>query len=598
MGLAIVAAGRQMKRPRRTGVVLAIPLTALLIFAVLLGFALVRMSKVENDIRMDAEQNMLWVMHQSESAARRLIEATMRAELGEADADEISLRLDLLRSRFALLQDGPQHRFVEDLGLQVELTTLQEVLEKFVSLEPGFSPADARSLRHALDPYPGFFARAANQTMIREWDDLGGRLQTSRDQLRQIIASLVGIMATGAILVLTLFLALRQSRQRTELLQRERDFSGLLISSSGEGIMAVDTKGRCTIWNPAMAEMTGQTAEQVIGRKLLDIAGFFDIAPVRDAVAMSLAGQTSSLALQPYFRETAADPLHVDLRVSPMRNNDSVVGAIIFMHDASDRHAAKQKEAETRARLEHLVAERTRELDDALIRERSAADLYRNFAGMISHQFRTPLAVADSALQRLIRRRVQMDAAEIETRANGARNAIAGLTRLVESTLDAARLQAGEVGARRVPCDLSEILHSAVAQHRVASPGTRITSIINRKTDTRALCDPAHIEQVLDNLLSNAVKYAPPDNEVSAALHNDQANVFCDITNAGGPIPENERAHLFDPNFRGANSVGVPGTGVGLFIARSLARMQGGEVSLLQDEGSVTFRLALPRIEG
>lgn len=587
-----------MKRWGGTGIGFALPLIAILVFATLLGFALLRMVKVENDIRVDAEQNMLWVMHQSESAARRLIETTLRAELGQADADEFALRLDILRSRFALLQDGPQRRFVEDLGLRPELAELRALLQEVAILEPGFTPADARRVRQSLDPFPTFFARAANQTMIREWDDLGGRLQTSRNQLRQIIASLLGITVTGAILVVTLFLALRLSRRRTDLLRRERDFSGLLISSSGEGIMAVDDAGRCTIWNRAMSEMTGCTAEQAIGRNLHEIAGFFDIAAVRNAVAASLNGQANSLALQPYFRETATQPLHVDLRISPMRDDYRVVGAILFMHDASDRHAARQKEAETRTHLEQLVAERTRELDDALTRERSAADLYRNFAGMISHQFRTPLAVADSALQRLIRRGAQADAHEITKRATGARNAIAGLTRLFESTLDAARLQAGEVGAQRVACDLSELLEGVGAQYQASSPETRIRLHTDTLGETRALCDPSHAEQVLDNLLANAVKYAAPGTVVSVALHHDATQVLCDISNTGDQIPQDERAHLFDLNYRGANSIGIQGTGVGLFIARSLARMQGGEVSLLSGDKQVTFRLALPRYEG
>ena len=76
---------------------LILPLIAILIFAVLLGFALLRMFKVEADMRVDAEQNMLWVMHQSERAARRLIETTMRAELGEANAEEVALRLGASR---------------------------------------------------------------------------------------------------------------------------------------------------------------------------------------------------------------------------------------------------------------------------------------------------------------------------------------------------------------------------------------------------------------------------------------------------------------------------------------------------------------------
>ncbi|WP_165802835.1 sensor histidine kinase [Pelagivirga sediminicola] len=575
-----------------------LPLVAIVVFAVLLAFSLIRMIEVDTDIRVDAERNMLWVMHQSESAARRLVEATLRAELGEADASEIALRLDLLRSRFALLGDGPQQRFITDIGLAPQMADLRVALQALRPPPEDFTTAEVQQLRLAMAPFAAFFSRAANKTMIREWDDLGGRLETSREQLHQIIVSLLGIMLTGGVLTITLFLALRHSRRSNDMLRRERDFSALLISSSGEGIMAVDDAGTCTIWNPAMAAMTGRTAQQAIGRKMSEIAGFFDITAMRRAVAASLDGKDSNLALQPYFRDAEEPPLHVDLKVSPMRDHGRVIGAIVFMHDASDRYAAREKEAESRARLEQLVAERTRELDDALTRERSAADLYRNFAGMISHQFRTPLAVADSALQRLIRRGPRADAAEIIERATGARNAIAGLTRLVESTLDAARLQAGQVGARRAPCDLIALLDMVGARQRAASPGARIKLRRADAVDAAALCDPAHAEQVMENLLSNAVKYADPDTPITVRLHNDDRSVLCDFSNTGPAIDEADRERVFESGFRGANSASTPGTGVGLFIARSLARMQGGEVSLLPGGAGTTFRLALPRLAG
>ncbi len=584
-----------MRRLCGSRIRLILPVIAILIFAVLLGFALIRMFKVEADIKVDAEQNMLWVMHQSESATRRLVETTLRAELGEADAEEIALRLDLLRSRFALLQDGPQRRFITEIGLHQRLSELHATLQEIQPLPKAFTAADVRQLRQTLTPFAAFFVRAANMTMVREWDNLGGRLETSRDQLRQIIVSLIGIMVTGTVLTVTLFLSLRLSRQRNAMLHRERDFSSLLVASSGEGILAVDDARRCTIWNPAMSNMMGQTAEQTIGRELSEIAGFFDVAQVRQAITAALGGKINSLALQPYFRDAHAPPLHVDLRVSPMRNDEQVVGAIIFIHDASDRHMARQKDAEIRGRLEHLVAERTRELDDALTRERSAADLYRNFAGMISHQFRTPLAVADSALQRLIRRGPRADANETAERAAVARNAIAGLTRLVESTLDAVRLQAGQASAKRIACNLMQVLEVLGTQLRATSPDIRIDVHHAEAVDAVALCDPAHAEQVLENLLSNALKFADLDTNVSARVHHDDKHVHCDISNAGPTIDDADRDRLFEPNFRGRNSVGTQGTGIGLFIARSLARMQGGEIRLLSDDARTTFRMTLPR---
>lgn len=573
---------------------MVLPLVAVLVFAVLLAFSLTRMFEIESTMRVEAEKNMLWVLHQGEVAALRLTETAVLAELGEAGADDISLRFDILASRIALLNDGPQRSFVEKIGFGNDLDRLSDAVDVIAPMVAGFSPGDGPRLRDALAPFPRFFGRAANRAMIVEWDELGGRLETYRAQLRQTIVFLIGIMVAGGILAVTLVVALRQTRQRNLMLRRERDFSALLVSSSGEGILAVDRAGHCTLWNAAMAEIVGKSATQAVGRAVSEVAGFFDIAAVRQGVAQALDGETSQLILQPLFQQGREAPLHVDLRFFPMRNDGVILGAMVFLYDASDRYAAQQKDAQDRDRLEELVAERTRDLDSALKREKSAADLYRNFAAMVSHQFRTPLAVADSALQRLIRRGARAEPDEVAERAGRARGAIAVLTRLVESTLDAARLDAGQVGARRVECDLGGIVEAVCARQREATPDRQI--VIRHVTSGQgaAFCDPAHAEHILENLLSNAIKYAPPATPVSVIVHGDAQQLFCDVHNAGISVAEEDRGRIFERNYRGANSVGIAGTGVGLFMARTLARMQGGDVSLQPGSDGVTFRMALP----
>ncbi|AKI01809.1 histidine kinase,PAS domain-containing protein,histidine kinase [Hoeflea sp. IMCC20628] len=586
-----------MTRSRHAILGLALPLAAVLVFAVLLTFSMLRMFEMQNAMRVGAEQNMLWVLHQSEVAALRMIETAALAELGEADQDDLALRLDILASRVTLLNDGPQRRFVERIGMGGDLDRLQAILTSLKTIIDEFTQDDGPRLRNALAPFSGIFGRAANKAMIAEWDDMGGRLEASRGQLHQIIASLIGIMIAGGILAVMLVMTLRESRQRNRMLLRERDFSGLLISSSGEGILAVNRDIKCTVWNDAIAGMIGKPAEQVVGRTLSQVAGFFETAPVRIGIEQALAGITSKMAYQPLFAPDRERPLYVDLRFYPMWNDVGIVGAILFMHDASDRHAAKQREAQIRDRLEELVTERTRDLDSALQRERSAADLYRNFAAMVSHQFRTPLAVADSALQRLLRRGPRADPGEVAERAGRARSAIAGLTRLVESTLDAARLDAGQIGARRVNCDMSKIVRTVCDRLGDAAPDRHIEVSYPLLGQPIAYCDPALAEQVLENLLSNANKYAPPNTLVSVVLRIDGEWLYCDVSNSGPSLSEEDREQIFERNHRGANSVGVAGTGIGLFMARTLARMQGGDVTLQAGNEGTTFRISLPRFE-
>lgn len=586
-----------MRRVARPGLWLILPLIAVVVFAFLLWFSLFRMVEVQNAMRVDAEKNMLWVFHQSEVAALRLTEAVVLAELGEAEPDALSLRYDIMAGRIKMLNEGPQRRFVDAFGFGDDLDQLTESMIAIGAMIDGFVPSDGPRLREALAPIAQIMGRAANTSMIAEWNDLGERLQTYRDQLRQNIASLIGIMVAGGILTVTLVLALRQTRQRNRMLRRERDFSALLISSSGEGILAVDCAGYCTLWNGAMTAMMGETAEQAVGRPLAEMAGFFDTTPVREGVARALRGDTVRLTFQPLFIRESDWPLYVDLRFFAMRNGGEIIGAILFMQDVSDRYTAQQKDAQDRDRLEELVAERTRDLDSALRRERSAADLYRNFAAMVSHQFRTPLAVADSALQRLIRRGPHAKPDEVTERADRARSAIAGLTRLVESTLDAARLDAGQIGARRVKCDLGDIVETVCKRRRDAAPDRPVEITSEGGGDKLAFCDPAHAEQVLENLLSNADKYAAPDTLVTVRLHGDAESLHCDVRNTGTGLSEADRERIFERNYRGENSVGIVGTGIGLFMARTLARMQDGDVTVQPIDDGVIFRLTLPRFQ-
>lgn len=576
---------------------LVLPLAAVVVFTILLTFSLIRMFEIENAMRVEAEQNMLWVLHQSEVAALRLTETAALADLGEATPDDLLLRFDILVSRFALLNDGPQRRFLEKNGFSDDLDHLSGTLASIAPMIAGFTPGDGAPLRASLSSFPRLFGRAANAAMIAEWDELGGRLEIYRAQLRQIIASLIGIMIAGGILAVTLVMALRQSRQRNRMLRRERDFSALLVSSSGEGILAVDRATRCTMWNGAMTKMLGTTDEEAIHRPLDKIAGFFDTTPVRRGIERALQGETSRQMLQPLFRMDATEPLYVDLRFFPLRNEEDILGAILFINDASDRHAVQQKDTQDRDRLEGLVAERTRELDNALLRARSAGEIYRNFAAMISHQFRTPLAVADSALQRLIRRGPHAKPDEVVERADRARGAIAGLTRLVESTLDAARLDAGQIGSRRVECNLAEIIQTVCNRQKETAPTSKIDVRYEVSESGAGFCDPAHAEQILENLLSNGIKYAALETSVSVVLHADAEWLHCDVCNTGYTISDRERAHIFDRNYRGANSVGIVGTGIGLFMARALARMQGGDITLQPDVVGVTFRMTLLRFK-
>jgi len=567
-------------------------------FALLLAFALMRLYEIERDMRVDATQNMLWVISQAQVAGLQLNDAITLFAIGMTDEPNLQRRFDVFLSRVALLDTGPQSRQMERLGFLSELEALSQSADALAPLLAELIDGDADAAevaREYLEPHNSNLGRAANAAMVAEWDDLGEQLDTHRDQLWHIIASLAGISLIGGLLSLRLLLALRETKRRSHLLQSEKAFSELVIGSSDEGILAIDLGQICTVWNAALNPLFDIPPHRAVGMELGDISGFFKLGSVQEALAKAYGGQSSALFDQVFFQPGADEPLFLYLRCFPLRRETTIMGAIVFISDVTERRAAQMELARHREGLEELVIARTRELNEALARERTAADLYRNFAAMVSHQFRTPLAIIDSALQRMMRRRSSITPDEIEDRAGKARHAIMRLTELVESTLDSARLDAGQIEVRSRPCDLAELVHSVCERQREASPDREITVLSDTQRPLLALCDPAHAEHIVLNLVSNAIKYSNPRTPVHVTLAGEEARVTCMVSNTGRTIDATETSRLFERNFRGSNANGIPGTGIGLYMARTLARMQNGDVELVRlSPDQTTFCLVLP----
>lgn len=582
-----------MSRSTRALLGVALPMLAIAIFVALLAFSLMRLSEIERDMRIEATQNMLWVISRAHIASLQLGEAVAHGR----PVPEV--RHNVFLSRLALLDDGPQRRQMEELGFAGALDDFRRDLPELGALIAA-SPGQARTerIRALLDPYEAMLGQAANKAMVAEWDSLGARLDTSRKQLWHIIGSLIGISLAGAVLCGHFLLSIREARRRTRLLDKEKAFSELLIGSSGEGIVAIDLERRCTVWNEAAERLFALPAGKTIGRSLGEVSGFFQVDRVARAIDDALQGRPAALFDQPFFPPGQAGPLYVDLRWFSLRDGGRIVGSILLASDVTERRAVQRQIADHRDLLEHLVQERTRELDAALTRERETADLYRNFGAMISHQFRTPLAIVDSALQRLMRRADRLSPPEVLERGGNARQAIARLTRLVESTLDAARLDAGQIEIRSQPCDLGRLAADICARQKEQTPERRVVVERSENSPAIAHCDPVHAENILANLLSNAVKYSPEGTRIDVAVTARGDRVECAVSNRGFIACPAERQALFERYFRGSNAEGRPGIGIGLYMARTLARMQDGDI-LLDDDGGerITFTLTLPRAQ-
>lgn len=580
---------------RKSTLGILIPTLTIGIFAILLVFSLIRLSVIENDMRIEATQNMLWVISRAQTASLQVQKAAARRVAGETSAAAAERQLNNFLSHYNVLNHGPQRRQMEEMETFEALDRLKEEKEELKRIVPTLQAGDRESLARIyaiLGAYDAMLARAANKAMVAEWDSLGGKLENSRRQISYIIASLIVIALAGAGMAFHLVTASRSASARARLLEREKAFSQMLVTSSSEAIVAADQEHRCTLWNDAAKTLFGVTTDDSAHQRLSHMSGFFGVARVENALDDALSGKSTVLSDMPFFRQASDTPIYLDLRCFPLRDGPQVVGSIMLISDVTEQYEARRQLAERRDYLEEQVLLRTQELNAALARERATTDIYRNFAAMVSHQFRTPLAIVDSTLQRLKRRAAQLTPEEIVERGRHARAAILRLVRLVESTLDVARLDNGQIERNTEHRDLDGLIVEAIRQQSEETPDREFLYV---GTGIGAVhCDPVHTEHIIVNLLSNAAKYAPADSAIQIDLVRVGDQVGCRIINVGQVDPD-DQPHLFQRYFRGGNAREKSGVGIGLYMARSLARLQDGDVCFeTLDGGRVAFTLILP----
>ena len=143
------------------------------------------------------------------------------------------------------------------------------------------------------------------------------------------------------------------------------------------------------------------------------------------------------------------------------------------------------------------------------------------------------------------------------------------------------------------PTDLRGACQQVIDELAAAAPDRRIT--FDCETDSRGMWDEHRILQVISNLTSNAVQHGAPDSPVLLRLAGDDRRVTVEVRNEGA-IPREILPHIFEPfSSRRQHESRSEGLGLGLFIAKAIARAHGGELEVDSSGGMTTFRLVLPR---
>ena len=244
----------------------------------------------------------------------------------------------------------------------------------------------------------------------------------------------------------------------------------------------------------------------------------------------------------------------------------------------------------------HGLQQQASMLQEKLTEEQRLMLLQRNFVTMASHEFRTPLTIIDGHAQRLIRLKDRLTPEDVVERAGKIRNAVLRMTLLIHNLIDSARVMDGDVELYFHPCntDLALLLGEVCRLQREITPQAQIMEDFDERP-LPMVGDSNLLFQVFSNLLSNAVKYSPGGGLVRLTAHCEGSHVRVSVDDEGIGVAEADRPHIFERYYRGSNTAGIVGTGVGLYFVRMVVELHGGEVTVESRHGKGSrFTVRLP----
>jgi K+-sensing histidine kinase KdpD len=330
----------------------------------------------------------------------------------------------------------------------------------------------------------------------------------------------------------------------------------------------------------------------------------------RQPVGDTLLGQILRTG-QSQYREDMAEATFVEehefaglgLRsriAAPLMQGPRAVGMVSLVR--REPNAFSPEELELVGLLGRLVASavqniRAYEAERNTVEElRRLSALRADFVSLVSHELRAPMASVVGSAQTLQQRWRELQPEQRESFLALIGSETERLAALVGDVLDTSRIEAGTFSYRFDDIDIGEVVRDSVAGAGIGQDEVVVTADVGEGIP-RVRGDGDRLRQVLTNLIDNAVKYSPSGEEVSVVAYRQDSRVHVEVIDRGPGVPPEQQRLIFEKFGRAASpgSPGKPGTGLGLFIARSIAEAHGGALDVLvTGEAGATFRLTLP----
>ncbi len=359
----------------------------------------------------------------------------------------------------------------------------------------------------------------------------------------------------------------------TRALREQRDQLESIFRFSGDGILTVDAALRVTGCNPALEQLTGWHASDLLDRFYYDVLRPEDLhgeslGLTRCPLVEAFATKTPVVAREIIIHARDGESLHVAVTAAAVYSDEGlVISGVLNVRDVTQKH--------------------TQEV------------LGSNVVSVVSHELQTPIAIIKGYASTLSRPEAMRDKTALRQRLHAIEEEADRLSHMVSNLLYASRIQAGGLAMEPGPLALQEVLASCLRRFRARGVRHELRLRCPRNLPL-VQADRERIEEVVANLLDNAVKYTPATTAILINAHFTGEAVLVSVSDSGPGIPLREQPRVFDRFHRmeGDLTRHTNGAGLGLYICQAIVQAHQGQIWVESQVGhGATFTFSLPRLE-
>ncbi|MGE8446201.1 MAG: response regulator [Comamonas sp.] len=372
--------------------------------------------------------------------------------------------------------------------------------------------------------------------------------------------------AEPAMLVATIQALVRARMAEVRVHRSEAKFRSI-YEQAQSGIALIDDDGRFVDANPAMLEMLGRSAAEVLGRPVSAFA-----APSHQARIEAMCAPQSSQALwreEVVLLDATGQALHVEWSMAARVNGELRVAAVANVSNRIQLELERKQLLE-REQAARATAERySRSKDD--------------FVAVLSHELRNPLSAIMMNVHQVLRK---SPPPEFAKNLDAIKRNASTQARIISDILDVSRINSGKLTLEREWVDPAALITSSLDSLKAAIDAKKLVLHVAMDTQGRkALVDPARFQQVFWNILSNAVKFSQDAGLLEVALAVQDTQLVLSVRDHGKGIEAAFLERIFEKFTQAASPGSRPasGLGLGMPIVKHLVDLHAGTITVASE---------------